>query len=165
MRFSVERKIQRRANGSLRVQTVFPEGSSPVQQQFKDEVDINRIMKKYRAGVPITHLNRGAGFYADFTEVKDYGSALNSLAKAQSSFMQLPAQLRARFGNDPGQLLQFLSDKNNRDEAIKLGLVTATAPNANDSTNANPQPPQNPGSPPASTPPSTSPGKSHDFPS
>lgn len=159
-------KITKRPNGTLRVQHEFPDAPSKVQQQFKDEVDINRIMKKYSKGIPVTHLNRGAGFYADFSEVKDYASALHSLAKAQSSFMELPSKLRSRFGNDPAQLLDFLSDPSNRDEAVKLGLVNAAPKNANDSTNANPQQPSTPNPSPASPPTPPSPhAKSVDFPS
>jgi len=37
--------------------------------------------------------------------------------------MRLPADLRARFDNDPAQLIQFLENSDNKDEAIKLGLV------------------------------------------
>ena len=39
--------------------------------------------------------------------------------------MTLPADLRKRFSNDPGQLLSFLENEDNRAEAIKLGLVNA----------------------------------------
>ena len=37
--------------------------------------------------------------------------------------MALPAHLRARFENDPAQLIDFLGDENNRSEAEKLGLL------------------------------------------
>jgi len=37
----------------------------------------------------------------------------------------LPSKIRDRFGNDPSQLLSFLADSSNKDEAISLGLVSA----------------------------------------
>jgi phage internal scaffolding protein len=42
---------------------------------------------------------------------------------AQYQFDQLPALIRDRFHNDPQEMLAFLNDPNNYDEAIKLGLV------------------------------------------
>ena len=62
--------------------------------------------------------------FADFREeVSDYHSAMNVLAKARDEFMTLPANLRARFENDPQRLMEFLGDDKNRDEAVSLGLV------------------------------------------
>jgi len=37
--------------------------------------------------------------------------------------MELPAKMRARFHNDPQELLEFISNEENRAEAEKLGLV------------------------------------------
>lgn len=48
----------------------------------------------------------------------------NTVVQAQQSFMQLPSQLRAKFDNAPENLMAFLADENNREEAEKLGLVT-----------------------------------------
>ena len=43
----------------------------------------------------------------------------------QDDFMELPAQLRSRFNNDPAELIDFLGKEENREEATKLGLVAA----------------------------------------
>jgi len=67
-------------------------------------------------------------YYGDFTGISDYHSALNQITAAQQGFMQLPAELRSRFDNDPGKLLEFLGDEKNLDEAIKLGLVDPIDP-------------------------------------
>jgi phage internal scaffolding protein len=48
---------------------------------------------------------------------------LNQVIAAEDEFMRLPADLRARFENDPAQLIEFLENLENKDEAIKLGLV------------------------------------------
>jgi phage internal scaffolding protein len=98
------------------------EDASLAQQHFKDECDINNILKQFN----ITGLLPESALsprYGDFTGVVDYHSALNQVIAAEDEFMALPAELRARFGNDPAQLIDFLNDDNNKNEAIKLGLV------------------------------------------
>lgn len=129
-----------RANGSLRIQT-HNSGKSRVQQQFKDDTDINLIMKKYEQGIMPTHLATGPGFYGDFTEIKSYEQALNALDHADQAFNLLPATIRAQFQNDPHQLTQFLANPNNLEAARDLGLISRPPilSNANDdsTTNAN----------------------------
>lgn len=100
------------------------------QQQFRDEADINYIMERFGVTGELPQVQ--APRYGDYTDVLDYHSAMNTLRAAQEGFMQLPAAVRARFGNDPGQLLEFCSDEGNRAEAEKLGLVfpTTAAPAA-----------------------------------
>ena len=98
------------------------EEPSLTQQHFKDETDINNILRQFN----ITGLLPEAPLsprYGDFTGIVDYHSALNAVIAAESEFEALPAELRARFENDPAQLIDFLSDVNNKDEAIRLGLV------------------------------------------
>jgi len=43
--------------------------------------------------------------------------------KIGQSFRELPAEIRNRFRNDPEELLRFTENPQNRDEAIKLGLI------------------------------------------
>ena len=59
----------------------------------------------------------------DFTGIGDYQSAMQAVRAAQESFMELPAEVRARFSNDPQALMVFMDDPANRDEAVELGLV------------------------------------------
>jgi len=94
------------------------------QQNFKDECDINHIVRQFGLtgelpGKPLSPQ------YGDFTGVLDYHSAVNAVLAAQDDFMELPAQLRSRFNNDPAELIDFLELEENREEAIKLGLVAA----------------------------------------
>jgi len=94
------------------------------QQNFKDECDINHIVKQFglTGELPGHPLNPQ---YGDFTGVLDYHSAVNAVLSAQDEFMELPAQMRSRFNNDPALLIDFLGNEENREEAIKLGLVAA----------------------------------------
>lgn len=98
------------------------EEPSLAQQHFKDECDINNILRQFNVTgmLPEAPLSPR---YGDFTGIVDYHSALNAVIAAEDGFMALPAQIRSRFENDPELLINFLDDPNNRDEAIKLGLV------------------------------------------
>lgn len=96
---------------------------SMTKQAFKDECDINKIVAKYHKTNQITHLNRVQGSYGDFSQVSDYQSALNAVMAAQDAFMGLSSKIRARFGNNPAEFLNFVSDDKNYEEALKLGLL------------------------------------------
>jgi len=98
------------------------EEPSLAQQQFKDETDINNILRQFNiTGIlPESPLSPR---YGDFTGIVDYHSALNAVIAAEDGFMTLPADIRARFENDPENLINFLNDDKNKDEAIKLGLI------------------------------------------
>lgn len=107
----------------VRVQTINTEPTM-TQQQFKDECDINNIMKKFgNDPVAFQALTRPGGQYADFSHITDYQGMLDTVLEAQHAFESLPAPTRARFRNDPGNLLSFLQDEKNRDEAVSLGLL------------------------------------------
>jgi hypothetical protein len=62
--------------------------------------------------------------YGDFTGIGSYQDALNRVISADAAFMDLPSAIRARFGNDPQQLLNFVQDDANYDEAVKIGLIS-----------------------------------------
>lgn len=100
-------------------QDVLP---SRTQQHFAEEVDINTIVKRFglTGELPenVPHILQG-----DFTNVLDFQSAMDMVVAAREAFMEQPAEVRARFDNDPQKFLQFTSNKDNLDEAIKLGLV------------------------------------------
>lgn len=95
---------------------------SLAQQNFKDETDINTIVKRFNLTGELPN-NLAVPQYGDFTEVTDYHSALNLVIKAEDAFMSMPAEVRARFNNDPGAFLDFVNDGNNREEAARLGLL------------------------------------------
>lgn len=96
---------------------------SMTQQQFKDECDINVLLKNYEKGKAITHLNKYDGDYGDVTGAVDYHTACNIVLAAETAFETVPAQVRERFKNDPGAFLDFASDAANADEMRELGLM------------------------------------------
>lgn len=86
------------------------------------ECDINTIVKRFGLTQVLPETFR-APLVGDFTDVVDFQTAMQAVTAAQQSFMQMPADLRSRFGHDPQKLIQFLDNDKNRDEAVKLGLV------------------------------------------
>lgn len=102
-------------------------GESKTKQSFKEECDINVIMKRYsQTGV----LPPGVGIakYGDFAEVPDYIEAQNTLIQARQQFEALPSRVRDRFRNDPANMLAFVNDKKNKAEARVLGLLKDEEP-------------------------------------
>ncbi len=95
------------------------------QQHHREECDINEIMRRFgKTGVmPITTLN---ALYGDFESV-DYHTALNQIIASEREFDALPSNIRKRFENDPWELVQFLQNEANYDEAVELGLVNPKA--------------------------------------
>jgi phage internal scaffolding protein len=102
------------------------EDATLTQQHFKDETDINNILRQFN----ITGLlpeNPLSPRYGDFTGISDYQSALNAVIAAENEFDGLPAQIRARFNNNPEELINFLENADNKAEALALGLIDPEA--------------------------------------
>lgn len=120
------------------------------QQHFKDECDINNLMERYVKTGTMPQIV--ADFqYGDYTEVPDYRQSIEFIMHAQDQFDQLPAKIRKEFNNNPAELLDFLNDPANKDEAIRLGLIErptqiessmqespSTAPQGESTTSASP---------------------------
>ena len=96
-------------------------GLSRTKQSFKNECDVNNILKNYnKTGVMPENFNPGEYRDLDGTDYQEY---MRTVASANSMFEELPSALRKRFKNDPAQLLSFVHDDKNVDEAHKLGLL------------------------------------------
>jgi len=111
-----------RDNGSLCVRTINNEPSLAVQSE-RDKCDLNIIKAIYDKTGIMNNVRTDSPRYGDFTSSRDYHDLLFRAQQAQDDFMLLDAQIRARFDNDPGKLLDYVSDPKNRSEAIKLGLL------------------------------------------
>lgn len=97
---------------------------SLAQQQFKDEVDINVLLERFRV---TGEMPQGVRLptYGDFTGISDYRQAAEAIRVAKDAFMSLPADVRKRFDNDAAAFVEFCSDKGNLEELRKLGLAPA----------------------------------------
>lgn len=118
--------IKNEKTGRIQTFTVYEEGTSMTNQQWKDDCDINKIVKRY--GEDQIPQKQMSGVFMDWTGIPDYPTMLQTVKQAGEKFMELPALVRARFENDPAQLLSFLNDSNNRQEAEYLGLIEKQKP-------------------------------------
>lgn len=111
----------------LRVALSFS-GSGRTKQNFKDECDINTILSRFQRTGNLTHTSSRTPRYEDVADL-DFHGAMQLVAGANGMFSELPAKIRDRFANDPGRLLEFLQDPENRAEALKLGLLAPSPTN------------------------------------
>lgn len=99
---------------------------SLTQQQFKDEADINTIVDRFmKSGVMPTPATMPQ--YLDIEGNFDYQTAMNYVRAADENFMRMDAKVRARFNNSPQEFLDFFANPDNKEEAIRLGLLVPQA--------------------------------------
>lgn len=96
--------------------------ATKTQQNQAEDADINNIVGKFIKTGELPTTGRLPSF-EDFGEPVDYQTALNAVMAAEDAFMDLPAQIRDRFQNDPAQFLAFCEDESNLPEAQKMGLL------------------------------------------
>lgn len=101
---------------------LYCEEASRTKQQFKEECDINTIVRRFNLTGELPSDVR-APQYADFEEAIDFHTAMNAIAMAHESFEQMPSDVRSRFNNDTGLFVDFCNDPKNVDEMIKMGLA------------------------------------------
>lgn len=102
---------------------LYCDDESMTHQSFRDECDISNIMRKYQKTGLVSHMTKAIAQYGDFSDVPDYQAALNIVIEAEDAFLDLPAEVRLKFGNDPGQFLEFCSNPDNRDEMVEMGMI------------------------------------------
>lgn len=107
----------------------YDDKPSLTKQSFRDECEINNIMRKWKKTGMLEHLARVAPQYGDFLSCTpdSYQEACNIVANAQQSFAALSSDIRARFENNPELFLAFVSNPNNAKELIELGLAVPSS--------------------------------------
>lgn len=98
-------------------------GKGRTKQSFKDECNINNIMKKFQTTGQLPEMIKSNPRYGDFSEPLTYQEAQNVVVMANEQFANLSAKVRERFGNDPQKFLEFCHDPENGIEMVKLGLA------------------------------------------
>lgn len=98
---------------------------SLTEQSDEPSSNINGMIE--RLGIDqVTADGYGGPFEADFTSAPaDFRESVERVERARQAFAKLPARVRSRFANDPGELLEFMerSDEDAIQEAIDLGLI------------------------------------------
>jgi len=125
-------------------EAVGPEpGISLTIQSMAEEADINVLMYRYGITGKMPD-NPRIPTYGDFTGITDYRTAIEAVRDAEHAFMEIPAQVRSKFDNDPQKFLEFCSMETNVDEMRKLGLLkpTQAPPPTREPTTTNPDTPK-----------------------
>ena len=96
---------------------------SLAKQHFRDECDINNIMRKFEKSGLVDHINTHQGQYGDFIGYPEYHEAQNQIKLADEMFATIPSKIRAKFGNSPEAFLTYVQDPANEGELVKMGLA------------------------------------------
>lgn len=129
----------------------FPEVGR-TKQEFKNECDINYMLATYQRTGIMPPVNPNLANYGDFSTVPDFHAALNQVKEAEIAFAALPSGVRSRFKNDPGELIDFLSDPENNAEAVEMGLMDPPPRQPGEEPPASPEPSPDPTPEPAPSP-------------
>lgn len=95
---------------------------SLTQQEFADDVDIHKILDRYRRTGVLPAAQAAHAQYGDFSRVGDYESALRLVRATTEVFESLPAHVRDALDNNPATFVDFASDPENRNQLIEWGL-------------------------------------------
>ena len=97
-------------------------GDSLTIQSQSEDADINEMMRRFKVTGQLP-VDVRAPTYGDFEGVSSYQDAIHAIMQAQESFDRMPADVRAKFENDPGKFVDFCSDPANIDAMREMGLA------------------------------------------
>lgn len=110
------------------VQLSFAGEDSKTKQSFVAECDVNNIMAKWKRTGVMEHMASNPPTFGDFDQAIDYQTAQNMVAAADAAFQALPAHIRERMGNNPQTFVEFMTNEDNYQEAVQLGLIEEREP-------------------------------------
>lgn len=112
-----------------RVQINFHKPSR-TRQEFKEECNINTILKTFKTTGALPHMNRRQPQFLDTSEIPDLQTAMQIMIDADRVFMSLPATVRKTFDNDPVKFVEFAENEENLDQMREWGLAPPKTPEA-----------------------------------
>jgi phage internal scaffolding protein len=115
------KKLVRNQFDRIRVKTEI-KGKSRTQQQFKNECDINNVVKAFAKNGVVHHLNQSEPNYG-YVDSRTYHECLNVVRDAHEMFNELPAEVRRKFDDNPMLFMDFVHDDANGQELYDLGLL------------------------------------------
>lgn len=95
---------------------------SLAKQAFKEQCDINNVLKRYNATGILDHVTSMQPVYADLTQVGDLQQAFDTVHAAEEAFNALPSELRNELDNNPANLVSFIQNPANKERCIAYGL-------------------------------------------
>lgn len=111
---------------------------SLTRQSEADQADINKILKRFET-TGVLPIDQRTPQFIDVSTAPDYRTALDRINVINEAFMQMPADTRAKFDNDPAILLDALGDPARAAELQELGILPKPA--AKDAPPPAPPPP------------------------
>lgn len=100
-------------------------GKSRTIQSQAEDADINTIVRRFGLTGELPVARRVPLDIQHFDADVDYRDCLEAVRAADSSFSSLPAEVRARFENDPARFVDFATDPKNLDQMRSWGLAPA----------------------------------------
>lgn len=89
---------------------IHPTGQpSMAKQEFKDQCDINLIVKRYAQRGLFDHVSPITPTYGDASQVMDLQQAMDLVDRVKAEFDELPAEVRRAALNDPMELRDMLT--------------------------------------------------------
>lgn len=135
-------------NERRKITSDFP-NPGKTQQHFKDECDVNNIVKRFAQSGVVDHLASGSPRYG-YCSSQSFTEAQFLVAEVRSNFERLPSATRAHFNNDAAEYIAAHDDEERRDELVTLGLAEPLP-------EPPPEPEEIPEPPPAEPPPEATP--------
>lgn len=98
---------------------------SLTQQQFKDECEIESLLKAHNLGQVMGILNNHdqQPLYGDVSEIPDFHASQNHVARATEYFEGLPSDVRSRFNNSLSEFLTTLNNPDAREALTEMGVL------------------------------------------
>lgn len=98
-------------------------------QEFKEECNINVLLKKYAVqakflGIPLSEVipQPTADNFGDFTNVEEFQQSMNRVSEIKGLFDALPSDIRQQCGNDPANFLRMCQDDKNFKDFAARGI-------------------------------------------
>lgn len=102
---------------------------SLTQQQFKEDADINVLARRFGLEEKLTMVPApDPRAYGDVSEAPDFRTLQDRVRDAENRFMAFDPAMRRRFGNSVGAFWKWVNDKDNWDEAVRLGFLARAEP-------------------------------------
>lgn len=113
---------------------------SLTQQQFKDECEIESLLKAHNLSQVMGIVNNHGQqpLYADVTDIPDFHDAQNHVARATEYFEGLPSDVRSRFNNSLAEFLTTLNNPGAREALTEMGVLKKVEDKAADKVNPQP---------------------------
>lgn len=100
---------------------------SLTQQQFKDECEIESLLKAHNLSqvMGIINNHNQQPLYGDVSEIPDFHASQNHVARATEYFEALPSDVRSRFNNSLSEFLTTLNNPGAREALTEMGVLKA----------------------------------------